>query len=121
LIFSRYRAVVTYFYAFAGSYELVISQSHSILPDYMLVFAIAVLAHCPQFTDPKNVDQLLKMKTCLWFIMEPLITKNDSYCFSFYKGLLDRLKTVKDALTPDDDVVNEVRTTHATYISRHIF
>ena len=87
----------------------------------MLVFAIAVLAHCPQFTDPKNVDQLLKMKTCLWFIMEPLITKNDSYCFSFYKGLLDRLKTVKDALTPDDDVVNEVRTTHATYISRHIF
>lgn len=86
-----------------------LSQSHSILPDYMLVFAIAILAHCPQFTDSKSVEQLLQMKTCLWFIMEPLITKNDSYCFSFYKGLLDRLKTVKDALNPDDDVVNEVR------------
>ena len=74
----------------------------------MLVFAIAVLAHCPQFTDPENRDQLLTMKSCLWFIMEPLITKNDSYCYSFYKGMLDRLKTVKDALEPDSEITNQV-------------
>lgn len=91
-----------------GSYELVLNQSHAILPDYMLVYAIAVLAHCPQFTDPKNVEELLVMKSCLWFIMEPLITKNDSYCYSFYKGMLDRIKTVKNALTPDDETTNEV-------------
>lgn len=96
---------------FLGSYEIVLKQSHSTFPDYMLVFAIAILAHCPQFTDPKNVDQLLTMKSCLWFIMEPLITKNDSYCYSFYKGMLDRLKTVKDALEPDNEVVNEVSIT----------
>lgn len=75
----------------------------------MLVHAIAVLAHCPQFTDPKNVDQLLTMKSCLWFVMEPLITKNDSYYYCFYKGMLDRLKTVKDALMPDDETLNEVK------------
>lgn len=74
----------------------------------MLVFAIAVLAHCPQFSDPKNIEQLLLMKSCLWFVMEPLITKNDSYCYSFYKGMLDRIKTVKDAITPDDEISNEV-------------
>lgn len=82
----------------------------------MLVFAIAILAHCPQFTDPKNVDQLLTMKSCLWFIMEPLITKNDSYCYSFYKGMLDRLKTVKDALEPDNEVVNEVNLINFCYL-----
>ena len=93
---------------FADPYELVLSQSHAILPDYMLVYAIAVLAHCPQFTDPKSVEQLLTMKSCLWFIMEPLITKNDSYSYGIYKGMLDRIKTVKDALTPDDETANEV-------------
>ncbi|XP_065203683.1 sister chromatid cohesion protein PDS5 homolog B [Planococcus citri] len=91
----------------SNPYELVLSQSHSILPDYMLVYAIAVLAHCPQFTDPKSVEQLLTMKSCLWFIMEPLITKNDSYSYGIYKGMLDRIKTVKDALTPDDETANE--------------
>lgn len=98
------------------SYEVVLKQSHAIFPDYMMVFVVAVLAHCPQFTDPTDVDQLTTMKSCLWFVMEPLITKNDSYCFSFYKGMLDRLKTVKDALEPDNEVVNEVN-----YRTRHDF
>lgn len=42
------------------------AQLPAILPDYMLTFAIPVLAHLPEFTDPNDVEQLKQMKSCLW-------------------------------------------------------
>lgn len=48
------------------------------------------------------------VKNCLWFILEPLITRNDFYCYGFYKSLVERMKTHKDALNETDDAVNYV-------------
>ncbi|KAI8432821.1 hypothetical protein MSG28_013759 [Choristoneura fumiferana] len=46
------------------------------------------------------------MKQCIWFILEPLITRNDFYCYGFYKSLVERMKNHKDALQETDDNYN---------------
>nr|CAD7265260.1 unnamed protein product [Timema shepardi] len=84
------------------------SQFATILPDYMLVFAVPVLVHYPEYTSHDNADQLEMIRQCLWFILEPLMTKNDSYCFGFYKDLIEKMKNHKDAIKGDDDSVNFV-------------
>lgn len=86
--------------------ERAVSQLPHILPDYMLVFAVPILTHDPAFTAYDNVTQLKVVKSCLWFILEPLITRNDFYCYGFYKSLVDRMKLHKDALNESDDSVN---------------
>ncbi|KAL4716469.1 hypothetical protein ACJJTC_015897 [Scirpophaga incertulas] len=86
--------------------ERALGQLPHILPDYMLVFAVPVLTHDPAFTSHDNVAQLKVVKNCLWFILEPLITRNDFYCYSFYKNAVERMKNHKDALYEDDDAVN---------------
>ncbi|XP_047520595.1 sister chromatid cohesion protein PDS5 homolog B-B isoform X2 [Pieris napi] len=86
--------------------EQAVSQLPHIMPDYMLVFAVPVLTHDPTFTNYDNVAQLKTMKQCLWFILEPLITRNDFYCYSFYKNLVEKMKLHKDALNETDDNVN---------------
>ncbi|XP_059055700.1 sister chromatid cohesion protein PDS5 homolog B-B isoform X1 [Achroia grisella] len=86
--------------------ERAVSQLPHILPDYMLVFAVPVLTHDPAFTNFDNVAQLKTVKQCLWFILEPLITRNDFYCYGFYKSLVERMKNHKDALNESDDAVN---------------
>lgn len=86
----------------------VAGQLPHILPDYMLVFAVPILAHDPEFTSHQMVAQLKVIQQCLWFILEPLITKNEYYCYSFYKNLIERMKSHKDALKPEDNNVNYV-------------
>lgn len=86
--------------------ERAMSQLPHILPDYMLVFSVPVLTHDPFFTKFDNLEQLKVIKQCLWFILEPLITRNDFYCYGFYKNLVERMKNHKDALCEDDDTVN---------------
>lgn len=81
-------------------------QLPHIMPDYMLVFAVPVLTHNPRFTTHGDTDQLTAIRECLWFILEPLILKNDSYSFGFYKTLIERMKNHKNALEPDDDEAN---------------
>jgi len=83
-------------------------QLAHILPDYMLVFAVPVLAHDPEFTSNEDVEQLTRVRQCLWFILEPLMTKNEFYCFGFYKNLIERMKNHKDALKGEDDIMNYV-------------
>uniref|UniRef100_A0A2P2I100 Androgen-induced proliferation inhibitor n=1 Tax=Hirondellea gigas TaxID=1518452 RepID=A0A2P2I100_9CRUS len=86
--------------------ERAYSQLPHIMPDYMLVFAVPVLTHYAEFTDVTDTTQLLQIKQCLWFILEPLITKNDAYCFGFYKALIEQMKNHKDALKPEDETTN---------------
>ena len=74
----------------------------------MLVFAVPILAHDPEFTSHKMVSQLKVIQQCLQFILEPLIMKNEYYCYGFYKNLIERMKCHRDALKPDDDVANYV-------------
>lgn len=88
------------------SVEKAMSQLPHILPDYMLVFALPVLVHCPFYTSHTDVDQLTRIRGCLWHILEPLIMKNDSYCYGFYRDLIDKMKNHKDALKHDDYETN---------------
>lgn len=83
-------------------------QIQHILPDYMLVFSLPLLTHYSGFITFDNVPQLQKMKEALWFVLEPLILKNDFYCFGFYKDLIERMKNHRDAIKPDDDPTNYV-------------
>lgn len=84
------------------------SQLPHILPDYMLVFAVCVLTHDPNFTNNKDVAQLKAIERCLWLLLEPLITNKEFFCFGFYKTILDRMKNHKDALKADDVKYNTV-------------
>lgn len=85
-----------------------LGQLPHILPDYMLVFAVPILAHDPEFTSHLIISQLKVIQQCLWFILEPLITKNEYYCYGFYKNLIERMKSHKDALKPEDNNMNYV-------------
>lgn len=53
-----------------------------------------------------NQDELTEIKDCLWFVLEPLIIKNESYSFGFYKSLIERMKNHVDALEPESEEVN---------------
>lgn len=85
------------------------SQLPHILPDYMLVFAVPVLTHDPNFTSVSDPIQLKQVEKCLWLILEPLITNREFFCFGFYKNLIQRMKNHRDAYKPDDSTVNHVR------------
>ncbi|XP_047482987.1 sister chromatid cohesion protein PDS5 homolog B-A-like [Penaeus chinensis] len=91
----------------SGGSEKASSQLPHIMPDYMLVFAVPLLAHHPEFTDPSDKSQLKRIQSCLWFILEPLMTKNDAYCFGFYKALIEQMKNHKDAVKPEDELTNQ--------------
>uniref|UniRef100_A0A182WEA9 Uncharacterized protein n=1 Tax=Anopheles minimus TaxID=112268 RepID=A0A182WEA9_9DIPT len=82
------------------------SQLPHILPDYMLVFAVTILTHDPQFTRPADPAQLRHIERCLWLVLEPLVMNKEFFCFSFYKNLIERIKHHKDALKPDDEETN---------------
>ena len=90
----------------SGGMERMADKLPYILPDYMLVYAIPILAHDPEFTSHSNTEQLLRIRQCLWFILEPLMNKNENYCFGFYKALIERMKNHRDAFKPDDDDAN---------------
>lgn len=68
------------------------SLLQSTLPDYALMYAIPILTHHPKFTSYVNVDDLRRIELCLWFILEPLVLKNEHFSFGFYKTLLDKIK-----------------------------
>jgi len=97
---------IVHFYP--GPIEKAMTQLPHILPDYMLLFAISILTHSPVYKDSRDEESLTLMQQCLWFILEPLITKNDSYNFGFYKEMLERVKNYVDAVEPTNETVNLV-------------
>ena len=94
------------FLHFAG--ELLASQQVSIMPDYMLVYAITILAHHPEYENTSDVDFLKRIRTALWYVMEPLMVKNDNFSFGFYKALIEKIKNHVDAMHDQDNSFNEV-------------
>ncbi|KAK2716297.1 sister chromatid cohesion protein PDS5 homolog B-like isoform X2 [Artemia franciscana] len=78
-----------------------------ILPDYMLLFAITILTHCPEYELHDDAGILHQFKKCLWFILEPLINKNEGYSFGFYKQMIEKAKNCKDATNPNDAEMNK--------------
>lgn len=97
----------------SGQVEKAMGQLPHILPDYMLVFAVPILAHDPALSRWDDVQDLTRAKQCLWFILEPLVTKNDYFSYSFYKNLIEKMKNHKDAVSPEDDSIN--------YVSKSLF
>ena len=90
----------------SGSSEKAASELPHIMPDYMLVFAIPLLTHDPHFTCYTDTEYLKRIKLALWYILEPLMIKNENYSFGFYQELIQKMKNHKDALKSDDDAVN---------------
>lgn len=73
-------------------------------PDCTMPFVIHLLAHMPFYTSYDDVGQLEIVKECLWFVMEPMVFKNDHYSFTFFKKTFESIKTCIDKVTaPEDD------------------
>jgi sister-chromatid-cohesion protein PDS5 len=74
----------------------------------MLVFAIIVLAHHPEYTTHEDIDMLKRLRNALWFVMEPLMVKNDNFSFGFYKVLIEKMKNQTDTMDTVDEAYNTV-------------
>jgi len=84
------------------------SQLFTVQPDYMLAYAIAVLAHLPSYESYTDVGMLERLKVALWFVMEPLILKNDAaFVYGFYKRLVEKLKVHTVASDPANEALNK--------------
>ena len=58
-------------------------------------------------------NELLLMivsSSCLLFLIEPLLSKNNTVSFSFYTKMLENIKSSTDAQCPDSEEANSVRT-----------
>jgi len=88
--------------------EGALGQLANILPDYILPFAITVLAHSNLITDRSNVVELQLVEKCLNFVLDPLINNKDTFCFSLYTNMIEKMKHSKSAYQPHNDAVNEV-------------
>ena len=88
-----------------GSKEPINDDLPQVLVDYTIVYAVAILAHDPEFTIHTDTEQLLRIRQRLCFILEPLMDADD-YCSVFYKTLMERTRIHCDALRPDDDTSN---------------
>lgn len=86
-------------------------QLDRILPDYTLVFAVPILAHCKHYESHDDVETLKKFQSALWFLLEPLMVKNENFSFGFYKAMLEKMKTFKDKMHPDNEEGNLVSCT----------
>jgi sister chromatid cohesion protein PDS5 len=93
----------------ALSVEGALGQLANILPDYILPFAITVLSHSSLLVDRSSVGELQVIEKCLNFVLEPLINNKDTFCFSLYKNMIEKMKHAKSAYQPLNEEVNEVR------------
>ncbi|VDD81158.1 unnamed protein product [Mesocestoides corti] len=92
------------FIARHGSFEENPKLLFAILPDFVLAYAIHLLAHDPDWEKPEDVARLSAVKAALWFIMEPIMAGGNNY--TFLRQLLEKIKHSQDALRPDDEVAN---------------
>jgi len=90
----------------SGGSEKASAELPHIMPDYMLVFAVPVLTHDPNFTTHEDIEYLKRIRQALWFILEPLMLKNENYSFGFYQELIQKMKNCKDALKSEEQSVN---------------
>uniref|UniRef100_A0A0L8I015 Sister chromatid cohesion protein PDS5 homolog B n=1 Tax=Octopus bimaculoides TaxID=37653 RepID=A0A0L8I015_OCTBM len=63
------------------------SKIFSLLPDYMLPYTIHL---------------------CLWFVMDPLMSRSEDYNYAFFRRMIEDIKQTKDAQGPEDEEMNKV-------------
>ena len=85
-----------------------VDQLPNIMPDYMLCFAVVILTHIPTYETNKDVQVLEQLKNALWFVLEPLMVKNENFSLQFYKMLLEMMKSHVVASDPPSDLLNHV-------------
>uniref|UniRef100_A0A8C4NHP8 PDS5 cohesin associated factor B n=1 Tax=Eptatretus burgeri TaxID=7764 RepID=A0A8C4NHP8_EPTBU len=79
----------------------------SLLPEYVVPYAIHLLAHDPDYTKLQDVDQLKDIKECLWFVLEVLMTKDENNSHAYIRKMVENIKQTKDTQGPDDFKMNE--------------
>jgi hypothetical protein len=53
-----------------------------------------------------DTEHLKLIRQALWFVLEPLMMKNEHYSFGFYQELIQKMKNRRDAVSPEDEAVN---------------
>jgi len=83
------------------------NQLSNVQPDYMLAYAIAILTHLPMYASHNDVPTLERLKSAMWFILEPLMLKPEAFIFGFYKQLVEKLKVHVVASDPENEALNQ--------------
>ena len=52
------------------------------------------------------MEHLKRIRQALWFVLEPLMTKNENYSYVFYQDMIQKMKNHKDAVNSEDEVTN---------------
>ena len=76
-----------------------------LLPDYVLPYALHLLAHDTDLDRHDNVQALINIRECVWFVLEPLV-KGRGYSYDFFRKMIEYIKQCKDATNPDDEQSN---------------
>ncbi|KAA3677897.1 sister chromatid cohesion protein PDS5 [Paragonimus westermani] len=77
---------------------------YGLLPDFVLPYLIYLLAHDPEWADISDANRLNRIKTSLWFVMEPIVSRGHN--FVFLRKIIEKIKHTRDALAPDDPIAN---------------
>lgn len=79
----------------------------SLLPEYVVPYAIHLLVHDPDYVKVQDIEQLKDIKEALWFVLEILMAKNENNSHAFIRKMVENIKQTKDGQCPDDAKINE--------------
>ncbi|XP_062409305.1 sister chromatid cohesion protein PDS5 homolog B [Sardina pilchardus] len=79
----------------------------SLLPEYVVPYAIHLLVHDPDYVKVQDIEQLKDIKEALWFVLEILMAKNENNSHAFIRKMVENIKQTKDGQAPDDAKINE--------------
>uniref|UniRef100_A0A8C2BCM0 PDS5 cohesin associated factor B n=1 Tax=Cyprinus carpio TaxID=7962 RepID=A0A8C2BCM0_CYPCA len=79
----------------------------SLLPEYVVPYAIHLLVHDPDYVKVQDIEQLKDIKEALWFVLEILMAKNENNSHAFIRKMVENIKQTKDGQCPDDPKINE--------------
>uniref|UniRef100_A0A672FE83 PDS5 cohesin associated factor B n=1 Tax=Salarias fasciatus TaxID=181472 RepID=A0A672FE83_SALFA len=84
-----------------------INKLFSLLPEYVVPYAIHLLAHDPDYVKVQDIEQLKEIKEALWFVLEIIMAKNENNSHAFIRKMVENIKQTKDAQAPSDSKTNE--------------
>ncbi|XP_049599088.1 sister chromatid cohesion protein PDS5 homolog B isoform X2 [Syngnathus scovelli] len=79
----------------------------SLLPEYVVPYAVHLLAHDPDYVKVQDIEQLKDIKEALWFVLEIIMAKNENNSHAFIRKMVENIKQTKDAQSPADSKTNE--------------
>ncbi|KAJ1370101.1 hypothetical protein KIN20_031754 [Parelaphostrongylus tenuis] len=67
-------------------------------PEYTIAYSVWLLSHQPLLASHSDLISMATLQECLWFMMEPFMTKKEATDFEFMYHLLQYIKASSDAL-----------------------